>query len=446
MARRAQLTLQIHLNGVWHDAAFVEILDADAGIASPTRLVYDTQYYFAFGNEAWCAGRPVIDRRALSVRQVLDLSPRRLSTWPPFLLDLMPQGAARQRFARELGSDPDGRALDLPLLLRGASAPIGHIRVKEAWIAEQERIAGQHIQGVTEGEIIERSPAFRDMLDRFSLLASGSSGVQGEWPKILLTRAVDGLFYPDSMVADQQAREHIIVKMSRARFAEDRLILSSEASYLQVAAECGLRVGRSLFYGADTLIVPRFDREVGAGSVVRLGQESLVAATGIAEFGHITTHEQYIETLHRYCTDPKMEIVEYVLRDVLSVAMGDTDNHGRNTALQKRPDGWIGLTPRFDFAPMVFDPGIIVPAMTWACLRGRPLNIGYGPVCAAIGEVTGESAIAAAVREALVDKAARIEMVPEIARRYEVPKEVISRACRRAGDIASMLRALAEEK
>ena len=212
-----------------------------------------------------------------------------------------------------------------------------------------------------------------------------------------------------------------------------------------MAAECGLRVGRSLFYGADTLIVPRFDREVGAGSVVRLGQESLVAATGIAEFGHITTHEQYIETLYRYCTDPKMEIVEYVLRDVLSVAMGDTDNHGRNTALQKRPDGWIGLTPRFDFAPMVFDPGIIVPATTWACLRGRPLNIGYGPVCAAIGEVTGESAIAAAVREALVDKAARIEMVPEIARRHEVPKEVISRACRRAFDIASMLRALAEE-
>jgi serine/threonine-protein kinase HipA len=323
--------------------------------------------------------------------------------------------------------------------MRGAGAPIGNIRVKEAWTAEQERLAGQHVQGVTEEEIFARGPAFRDMVGRF-----GSSGVQGEWPKILLTRAVDGLYYPDSAVADEQAEAHIIVKMSRAKFPKDGLILWSEYSYQNVARVFGLRVGPPLQCGNDTLIIPRFDRRVEAGGIVRLGQESLVAASGVARFGHVTTHERYIETLYRCCTDPKTEIVEYVLRDVLSLAMGDTDNHGRNTALQKRPDGWIGLTPRFDFAPMVFDPSLIAPSTTWACLRGRPMNVGYGPVCQAIGEVTGQPEIAAAVRGALAQKADLFARLPEIARRYSVPDEVISHACRRAGEIAGMLGALAE--
>jgi serine/threonine-protein kinase HipA len=440
---KQHLTMQIHVEGGWHDAAIVEILDVDAGIASPTTLAYDTHYYLAFGNADFHAGRPAMDHRALSVRRPLDLDTSRLQTWPPFLLDLLPQGAARNRLAAEIGLSPESKALDLPLLLRAASAPIGNLRVKEAWTAEQERIAGLHIQGVTEREILERSAPFRELVGRFALIASGSSGVQGEWPKLLLTRAKDGLYYPDSVVTDEQAEAHIIVKMSRAKFSEDRLILWSEASYHHVAHRLGLRVGAPLHYSNDTLIIPRFDREVAEGKVVRLGQESLVSALGVAEFGHVTTHERYIETLHQHCTDPRAEIVEYVLRDVINQAMGDTDNHGRNTALQKRPDGRIGLAPRFDFAPMVFDPGIIAPATSWDCLRGRPLHIGYGPVCDSIAKVTGEPEIAAAVRDALVEKADLVGEIPDVAGQYEVPEEVVSRACRRAGEIAGMLRALA---
>lgn len=443
MKNQAQLTLQIHVDGGWHDAAIVEIEDVRAGIASPTTLAYDTHYYLAFGNAAFHAGRPTVDYHALSVRRPLDLDTTRLRTWPPFLLDLLPQGAARSRLAAEIGLTSDSRALDLPLLLRAASSPIGNIRIKEAWVAEQERITGLQIQGITEQEVLERSAAFREMMGRFYLIASGSSGVQGEWPKILLTRAKDGLHYPDSILADEQVEAHFIVKMSRARFSEDRLILWSEVSYHNIARRLGLRVGPPLQYSNDTLIIPRFDRKVVDGKVVRLGQESLVSALGVAEFGHMTTHERYIQTLHRCCTDPVAEIVEYVVRDALNQAMGDTDNHGRNTALQKRPDGWIGLAPRFDFAPMVLDPGIIAPSTSWACLRGQPLNIGYGPVCEAIARVTGEPQIAAAVRDALVENADRFAQIPDLAGRYEAPEQVISRACRRAGEIAAMLSALA---
>jgi hypothetical protein len=58
----------------------------------------------------------------------------------------------------------------------------------------------------------------------------------------------------------------------------------------------------------------------------------------------------------RFATDPRGELKELILRDVLDVALGNTDNHGRNTAVSKHLDGRIELSPIFDFSPMVLDP------------------------------------------------------------------------------------------
>jgi serine/threonine-protein kinase HipA len=452
MSGADRLTLQIYLDGDWQDAAMVEAKSVEKGICSATRSAYDVHYYFANGDAAAADPRPVFDYRAISVCQPLSLDETRLGSWPPFLLDLLPQAHARKRLAATLSPqlDSESRVLDYPLLLRSAGAPIGNIRVKEAWLAEQERIQGLLIKGVTTEDIFAGSESFRDMADRFALLASGSSGAQGEWPKILLTRAPDGLWYPDSVIADDQAQDHIIVKMSRAKYSEDILILEAEAPYLEVAREFGLRVGRPLTYQHGKLLIPRFDRQVTREKVVRFGQESLVAATGVAEFGHATSHEKYIATLYRYCTDPVAEIIEYVLRDVLNRASGDTDNHGRNTALQKRPDGWIGLTPRFDFAPMEILPIMIMPSTTWACWRNQQHASPYHAVCDAIGEVISEALGESSGVQAIVDTlrdtlAAKVEMVaslPEIARRHGVPSQVVERSFRFSGAVAEELKKL----
>lgn len=454
MSGAQRLTLQIHLDGDWQDAAMVEVASVEQGHGSTTRLAYDVPYYFANRNAELPDSRPVFDYRALSVGHPIALDETRLATWPPFLLDLLPQGHARQRLAGELGLSPgldsDNKALDYPLLLRSAGSPIGSLRVKEAWLAEQERTQGKQIRGVTTEDIFSGSEAFRDMADRFALLASGSSGAQGEWPKILLTLATDDLWYPDSVVSDEHAKDHMIVKMSRGKFAEDILILESEAPYLEVAREFGLRVGKPLTYRKGKLLIPRFDRQVAREKVIRFGQESLVAATGVAEFGHMTSHEKYISTLYRYCTDPMTEVIEYVLRDVLNRAAGDTDNHGRNTALQKRPDGWIGLTPRFDFTPTEILPSMIIPSTTWACWRNRRHDSPYQAVCEAVGEVisevlgetTGVTAIVDALRDALAAKSEIVASLPEIARRHGVPSQVVERSFRFSGAVAEELKRL----
>lgn len=440
MSGKERLTLQVHLEGAWRDAAQVEG-DFSRGIGSPTAASYDTHYYFAHGNAAFHAGRPVRDHRALSVGYPIDLSHTRRGTWPPFMLDLLPQGVARERLVTLLGLDPRDKAVEFNLLLRSGGSPIGNIRVKEAWIAEQQRLQGNRVSGVTLEEIFADSEEFREMADRFALLASGSSGVQGEWPKILLAQAKDGLWYPDSIVKHEDARDHIIVKMSQAKFPEDIVILEAEALYLELAREFGLRVGRALTYRNGKLIIPRFDRRVEGDRVVCLGQESLVAATGVAAFGYVTTHEKYIETLCECCTEPRTEIIEYVLRDVLNRAMDDTDNHGRNTALQKRTDGWIGLTPRFDFAPMGIHPSMIRPSTTWSCLRDNNQDSRYRLICASVAELAGQET-SEQLRQELASKAELVAALPELARSYGISEDVIRRAFRFAGQVASDLKKL----
>ncbi len=439
-----RLTLQTHLaGGAWHDAAALVVANDALGIRSPTALDYETGYFVEHGSMDFADDRPVTDARALSVRHPLDLAGVRLETWPPFLLDLLPQGHARRRLATELGFNPDDATFELPLLLRGAGGPIGNIRVKEAWEEERQRIDGMSVTGVTTEQVFVRDPAFAHLAETFALIASGSSGAQGEWPKILMTEAEDGLWYPDPVIEDGRARDHAIVKMSRAKFSEDRQILKAEAPYLEVAREFGLRVGEPLAYRNDTLMIPRFDRRVGNEGVVRLGQESLVSAAGVAEFGFVTTHEHYLRTIMEVCTDPVPELIEYVLREVLASAMGDTDNHGRNTALQKHLDGRIALTPLFDFAPMTLSPDGMARSSTWECLRGGGAWADYRIVAEAVGEIAGDEQVADRLRAELGARAETVRTLPEIARRHGVEEEVIERGLRYAGDVADALRAAA---
>jgi len=441
-----QLTIQIHHGGCWHDAAVLDIKIPDRGIASACTLDYETDYFIENGSGELAAGQAVRDWRALSVATPIDLEFRRFSNWPPFLLDLLPQGHARRRLATELGfGNADDPAVEYPLLLRGGGCPIGNLRIKEAWKAEQERVATEVVRsgpcpGVTTDDIMTLNDAFRLVAERFALVASGSSGVQGEWPKILMTRSsTDDLWYPDPIIPDSEAAAHVIVKLSRGKYREDMLILESEAPYLEVARRFGLRVGAPLAYSPNVLLIPRFDRVAEGGHVVRLGQESLVSAIGVAEFGYRGSHEAYLEVIKRETTKPKAEIVEYVLRDLLNFAMGNPDNHGRNTALQKRADGTVSLTPLFDFAPMRLDPSAITRSTRWACMGGPDVQPNWAAICAV---AVGDFMDADELQHELLSRLDMLRALPDIARAAGVPDEAVMVACRRHDDMAERVAAM----
>ena len=360
-------TLQIFIGDAWCDAAALDLTgDPSHGVDAATYLIYLPGYAIAQWKRS--------DAAALSVNVPVDLISYVAQGWPPFLVDLLPQGHGRVELLKQLGrAEAAGPVADWELLCAGAGNPIGNVRVKEAhdWVTAR---AGRQTHGFTMEEVSDRAADFNECLAQYGLFLAGSSGVQGEWPKILLTRSHDGLFYLDHTLPDEQAAEHFIVKFERGNDESLGNILRLEAPYMCLAKGLGLKVHADLALRKRALFIPRFDRQVSDGRVVRLGQESVASLCGMGGFGAAPTHNAVCQRLGEVATDPTREIIEYIKRDIANVALGNKDNHGRNTAIQRGHDGTISLTPLFDFAPMWLHPDGIARRMRWQSDDGGSPN------------------------------------------------------------------------
>jgi len=431
-----ELTLQLYHGGIWHDAAVLTVERPELGINGPTRIAYEADYFLEHGAIAFAEDKPIRDARALSVNLPVSLEDTPRATWPPFLLDLLPQGFQRKKIADYLKLNPEASSTELPLLMRTGGAPVGNVRIKEAFLEEAERLRGEARTGLTLDDILERTDRFMDVADRFAMIASGSSGLQGEWPKIALTLGNDGKWYPDPIVEDADACNHIIVKLLRSNDENDRLILEAEAGYSAVAKEFGLTVKGTTTYRNGVLVISRFDRAVEGGRFVRYGQESLVSAIDVAAFDHLDTHENYLQALRKYSTEPLLDIAEYVLRDLLNLAMGNPDNHGRNTALRKTEHGGIRLAPLYDFAPMRLATAGIARSTKWDCMKAQGRDT--APDWRAVSEAAaGGDFRVQKIMDALLAKEDLLRSLPAIARKHAVPEVVIERAMGRHLEVAS---------
>ena len=351
--------IEIHRNDGWIPAARIEPLGDEHA-----RVEYLPEYVFG-EPEPW----PV--SLTLPVRLTAELDDDPQPKMPSFLYDLVPQGQGRRLLTGLLElRDHDGLAL--PLLLHGAFNPIGALRIDQA-VAFQADHARRHPlpedahAGFTFHDLADHHEEVVEYLASHSMLASGTTGVQGMAPKFLLAEDGDGLLHPDLALPDAQARAHWLVKGARGRSGDDELILRNEAAYLRLAARCRLNV-----YAVDRieqrgrwLLLRRFDRQTTSDGVQRLTQESLASLAGLQGLGVPTTLNRLLEVLRRHSDDPQADTLEFVKRDVLNRALRNTDNHARNHAVQRRPDGGIRLTPLFDFAPMYRDPELIPRALHW---------------------------------------------------------------------------------
>lgn len=352
-------TLQVFIDGAWRDAAALTLMGDEArGIGAKTFLSYEVGYTLDHFHRS--------DAAALSINHPIDLLPINEATWPPFLIDLLPQGYGRKELLTQLRRDENaGPAADWELLRAGAGNPIGNIRVKEAhaWISEKTEGQGR---GFAIDEVAARAGDFNEYLAQHGLFLAGSSGVQGEWPKILLTRAKDGLYYLDHALPDNLAEKHFIVKFGRGSDAALATILQCEAPYMQLARKLGIRVHDDLILKERALFIPRFDREVIGDRVARYAQESLASVCELRQFGDVPSHNEFLSRIKSRVTDVARDTLEYVKRDIANIVLGNTDNHARNTAIQRRDNGQVSLTPLFDFAPMFMHPDGIARRIRWS--------------------------------------------------------------------------------
>jgi serine/threonine-protein kinase HipA len=350
-------TIQLFAYGTWHDVGSVGLLGAAAhGWRSKTYTGYSVDWAIKHGGER--------DAHAFASPFPVGLQEFEQPHWPVFLVDMLPQGFGREELLRRLGLPPtSAESVDWRLLLAGAGNPVGNLRVKEAagWLS----VNAGPIRGFTDREVAERGADFAEYLASHGLFVAGSSGVQGEWPKVLLTRAGDGLLYLDHSLPDECAREHFIVKFGRGSNEALATILRQEAPYMALARILGLRVHADLVLHLRALFIPRFDRQVTGEGVVRLGQESIATLTGIPGFGAVPSHDEVCRQLLLRCTQPLTELLEYIKRDVANLALGNKDNHARNTAVQRDFSGGIRLTPLYDFAPMYLHPDGIARRIRW---------------------------------------------------------------------------------
>ena len=414
-----QCRFQIFIDDQWIDCATLAV---QQGKRSGSVFEYDLDYAFSDTLE------PV------SLRFPVDANHHTLIHWPPFFYDLIPQGPGRTFLLGELNL-VDGPGADFPLVRAGAFNPIGRVRVAEAVEYFEQHIQRHDARGMDRGftldEIVARGDAFHERMMLHSMLAAGTTGVQGAAPKYLLTRDRQGLWHADGALPDAQAAAHFIVKRPRGRTEADRKVLKNEAAYMQVAAAMGIRTHGLVERHDDSLFIPRFDRVVDQGKVVRLHQESAASLAGLVGFDARPSQFELLHSLRRVVTDKTGETIEFLKRDVLNLAMRNTDNHARNTAVQQIGKE-VRLTPLFDFAPMYLDPEGIARAARWYHPQTRKELIDWREVIAALA----------------LDEAETVRISRELAQFVE-PMRALVEHMREAGvdeDIIAFLRPSIEEQ
>jgi serine/threonine-protein kinase HipA len=343
-------TLQIFLNERWVDCAQIEL---NGGLCQWNHLV------------EYAIDHP--DSR-VSLAEPVDLELHAARTLPAFLYDLVPQGAGRRFLLGEL-EHPDGPDADFPLICAGAFNPVGRIRVAEAVNYFEAHVArhpaAQGLPGLTIDDVVTRGADFAERMFLHGMLGTGTTGVQGAAPKYLLTRDRAGLLHGDAVLPDAEATQHLIAKLPRGNSTADEKVLRNEAAYMRVAAALSIRTHSDLptLHG-NILLIPRFDRIARDGKVARLHQESAASILGLVGFDLRPSLFEVVTGIRKVVTDPAVETLEFIKRDVLNLAMRNTDNHARNTAVQL-VERRVQLTPLFDFAPMYLDPELIPRVLRW---------------------------------------------------------------------------------
>jgi len=345
-----ECTLQIFVDADWVDCAQVEL--GNEACQWNYLVMYAVEHTYA----------------PLSLAEPVEMDIRAARTMPAFLYDLVPQGAGRRFLLGEMQL-ADGPQSDFPLICAGAFNPVGRIRVAEAVDYFEKHVArhpdGHGLPGLTIDDVVERSAEFAERMRLHGMLGTGTTGVQGAAPKYLLTRDRAGLLHGDAVLPDVDATRHFIAKLPRGKSEADRKVLRNEAAYMRVAAQLGIRTHPDLpgLHG-NVLLIPRFDRIARDGKVMRLHQESIASILRLPGFDRRPNLFEVVAGIRGVVTDPATETLEFIKRDVLNLAMRNTDNHARNTAVQA-VDGHVQLTPLFDFAPMYLDPEGIARTLRW---------------------------------------------------------------------------------
>lgn len=411
-----EITIEIYHNGAWHQAAQYR---------RDRFLNYDIEYAVQFMDENHPMARVGLD---------FDINFEEYSrdSWPAFFFDIIPAGAARAAWLKRNGlADSQDAETDWTLLCFAANYPPGNIRISSA----VERFEMVEHPGFTREQIIERNENFIEYAEANGAIVAGASSVQGQAPKFLLVEDLNGAWHAEGALPDDRIKKHWLVKFPKGRSEAERLILKNEAPYYEVARDFGLKTGPPLYYESDALFIERFDRQIQDSKVIRYGLESASSLCGWSNFGPGVSNDQICHAMARLLDNPQTDLIEFLRRDVLNIALGNVDNHGRNTAYLKTPHTTL-ISPLYDFAPMFLDPEGIPRAARWE--GERPMTMpDWGTVAESICCPGLE---AEDIRELLRAEIVKVNKLPEIMAKRGVNQVIIERMSKRMTELVLSLK------
>lgn len=321
---------------------------------------------------------------ACSLRLPVDLMQTyRAKPWFSFLDDIMPAGASRRYWVNQLGiGHLSTHQQDTQLLAHGTIAPVGNWRVKESLpaIPATSQLAAMRF---TLADVVDRHSDFLEYAQAMGAASGGATGAGGEAPKLLLRCSAQDQIWIDTWQDDiGNQDQHYLVKFPRGnRSKDDCDILRAEYHYYHELHSLGLDTiatnNMRLLEGEHypSLWLPRFDVHFNGRYHERYGLESVYSILGKSPGSYLNHFECLHELIRllqqQYAVqelgqvfDSGTWVCEWVKRDFVNVVYGNSDNHGRNTSLLKRPQQ-IWLSPVYDFAPMKADPDGITRTTTW---------------------------------------------------------------------------------
>ena len=372
-----QLTLQLLIGTHWFDAATLTLTQPADGSASPTQLGYELDYALQWLDKD--------DEHACSLTLPVQLMMQHEAPqWFRFLDDIAPSGAARRHWVSFLGLQNASPAVqDMALLEQGTIAPVGNLRIKESL---PERAEGSTLQQrrFSVEDVVERNSDFLEYAQAMGAISGGATGAGGEAPKLLVRCSADDEIWIDSWQHSfTEPDQHYLVKFPRGKRSQDDCdILRAEYHFYHELTAMGIDTIATrqmrLLEGEryPSLWLPRFDTHWQGNHWQRYGLESIFSVLNKPAGSYL----KHTDVLTEICTllsarngdfDQQQFVCNWVQRDLLNIAFGNSDNHGRNSALLKKPNQ-IQLAPVYDFAPMKADPEGVTRTTTW----GSPLEEG----------------------------------------------------------------------
>lgn len=365
------LTVQVYWNYQWHDAGTVRFPNPKAGLTGDMTFTYNGTYVNAVTTAK--EGLSFKDERAIGHNvpgHLMKSYPR--NPVAPVLRDIIPQGAGRRYLLRhwDVTRDP-GPSVDFKLLSEGCIAPIGNLRIKEAAEVFETLVKETDVISFSRDDISNRDEFLLEYANQLGVVIGGATGAGGDAPKLLIIEALDGRFYLEGTLPEPEIVNHWLVKFPRGRMTlEDQDILRAEGIFYEALDQLGQNTirGAHVVEGkVPALWLQRFDREVTPEGIRRYGVESMYSLNRMVGDGARMEHTAVLAKLREAITHPPEfdeTLCEYLVRDVINYTIGNSDNHGRNTALIKR-DGRISLSPAYDLAPMVLDREAIARTTVW---------------------------------------------------------------------------------